>query len=80
MRRGARSPSGWHTKSGNPLTPIQLSAERLQMKLSSKLSGSDAEMLTRATDTIVKQVAALKGMVDAFPRLRPRPDNSPCSA
>ena len=50
----------------NPLTPIQLSAERLQMKLSSKLSGSDAEMLTRATDTIVKQVAALKGMVDAF--------------
>jgi nitrogen fixation/metabolism regulation signal transduction histidine kinase len=50
----------------NPLTPIQLSAERLQLKLSDKLSGSDAEMLTRATETIVNQVGALKHMVDAF--------------
>ncbi|WP_293759891.1 ATP-binding protein [uncultured Aquitalea sp.] len=50
----------------NPLTPIQLSAERLAMKLSGKLEAPDAEMLKRATDTIVKQVAALKGMVDAF--------------
>ncbi len=50
----------------NPLTPIQLSAERLQMKLSDKLAGPDAEMLARSTQTIVNQVAALKNMVDAF--------------
>ena len=50
----------------NPLTPIQLSAERLAMKLADKLEGADADMLRRATDTIIKQVAALKGMVDAF--------------
>ena len=50
----------------NPLTPIQLSAERLAMKLSDKLSEADAAMLNRATDTIVKQVTALKGMVEAF--------------
>ncbi|MDC7700993.1 sensor histidine kinase [Vogesella indigofera] len=50
----------------NPLTPIQLSAERLAMKLADKLQPSDAEMLKRATDTIIKQVTALKGMVDAF--------------
>jgi len=50
----------------NPLTPIQLSAERLQMKLSPKLAGTDADMLARSTQTIVNQVAALKNMVDAF--------------
>lgn len=50
----------------NPLTPIQLSAERLAMKLESKLEGADADMLRRATDTIIKQVGALKSMVDAF--------------
>lgn len=50
----------------NPLTPIQLSAERLEHKLADKLSASDAEVLSRATHTIVNQVAALKGMVDAF--------------
>lgn len=50
----------------NPLTPIQLSAERLAMKLADKLTPPDAEILRRATDTIVNQVTALKGMVDAF--------------
>lgn len=50
----------------NPLTPIQLSAERLAWKLHDKLSGQDAQILTRSTDTIVKQVAALKEMVEAF--------------
>jgi nitrogen fixation/metabolism regulation signal transduction histidine kinase len=50
----------------NPLTPIQLSAERLQLKLASKLAGPDADMLVRSTDTIVNQVATLKKMVDAF--------------
>ena len=50
----------------NPLTPIQLSAERMEMKLSGKLAPEDAETLTRGTRTIVNQVAALKSMVDDF--------------
>ncbi|MEN7528131.1 MULTISPECIES: PAS domain-containing sensor histidine kinase [unclassified Cupriavidus] len=50
----------------NPLTPIQLSAERLQMKLSPKLEVSDAEVLKRGAATIVNQVAAMKRMVDDF--------------
>jgi len=50
----------------NPLTPIQLSAERLQRKLHDKLDAPEAEMLERSTRTIVNQVTALKGMVDAF--------------
>ncbi|HSY28598.1 MAG TPA: ATP-binding protein, partial [Burkholderiaceae bacterium] len=50
----------------NPLTPIQLSAERLQMKLSDKLSPADAAMLDKSTATIVNQVAAMKRMVDDF--------------
>jgi nitrogen fixation/metabolism regulation signal transduction histidine kinase len=50
----------------NPLTPIQLSAERLAMKLGDKLTGTDAELLRRGTATIVAQVGALKNMVDEF--------------
>ena len=50
----------------NPLTPIQLSAERLQHKLAAKLGLADADMLKRSTQTIVNQVAALKSMVDDF--------------
>jgi PAS domain S-box-containing protein len=50
----------------NPLTPIQLSAERVELKLAPKLAQSDAEMLARSTRTIVNQVSALKRMVDAF--------------
>ncbi len=50
----------------NPLTPIQLSAERLQMKLASKLEGIDADVLKRGATTIVNQVAAMKRMVDDF--------------
>ncbi len=50
----------------NPLTPIQLSAERLQMKLESKLQGADAAMLNKGTATIVNQVSAMKRMVDDF--------------
>ena len=50
----------------NPLTPIQLSAERLEMKLAGKLAAEDAEVLARGTRTIVNQVAALKSMVDDF--------------
>jgi len=50
----------------NPLTPIQLSAERLQMKLEDKLMTQDAAILKKSTDTIVSQVAAMKRMVDDF--------------
>ncbi|ADL54071.1 sensor histidine kinase [Gallionella capsiferriformans] len=50
----------------NPLTPIQLSAERLQYKLSSKLDETDAKLLQRATQTIVSQVGAMKNMVTDF--------------
>ena len=50
----------------NPLTPIQLSAERLQAKLANKLVSEDAATLNRATATIINQVAAMKGMVDDF--------------
>lgn len=50
----------------NPLTPIQLSAERMQHKLAEKLDGQDAEILQRSTETIVSQVEALKRMVNEF--------------
>ncbi len=50
----------------NPLTPIQLSAERLQMKLQPKLADTDAAMLSKSTATIVNQVSAMKRMVDDF--------------
>lgn len=50
----------------NPLTPIQLSAERLQLKLAPKLEDADADILQRSTRTIVQQVEAMKEMVDDF--------------
>ena len=50
----------------NPLTPIQLSAERMQHKLAEKLDGQDAEILRRSTEIIVNQVEALKRMVNEF--------------
>ena len=50
----------------NPLTPIQLSAERLAVKLAPRLDESDQETLRRGTQTIVSQVSAMKHMVDDF--------------
>jgi nitrogen fixation/metabolism regulation signal transduction histidine kinase len=50
----------------NPLTPIQLSAERLQHKLAGSLSPEQEEMLNRSTDTIIGQVRAMKEMVNDF--------------
>jgi nitrogen fixation/metabolism regulation signal transduction histidine kinase len=50
----------------NPLTPIQLAAERMQLKLADKLPPADAELLARGAQTIVSQVGALKEMVDEF--------------
>jgi len=63
----------------NPLTPIQLAAERLRMKLGSALDQDQLQVLERGTTTIVNQVAALKRMVDEFrdyarmPAARPAP-------
>jgi len=60
----------------NPLTPIQLSAERLKAKLEGKLELADAEVLVRSTQTIVNQVSALKNMVDAFSQYARTPEPS----
>lgn len=50
----------------NPLTPMQLAAERLRRRLLPKLSGEDAEVLDRASSTVIAQVESLKTMVNAF--------------
>ncbi len=50
----------------NPLTPIQLSAERLQSRLEKTVDSKGREFLNRSTMTIVNQVSELKGMVDEF--------------
>ena len=50
----------------NPLTPIQLSAERLQHKLAGKLSPEQEDMINRSTETIIGQVRAMKEMVNDF--------------
>ncbi len=50
----------------NPLTPIQLSAERLSFKLKSKLAGDEQALLEKSTQTIITQVNAMKQMVNAF--------------
>ena len=50
----------------NPLTPIRLAAERLELKLADQLEGKDKALLMRATHTIVTQVDALKQMVNDF--------------
>ncbi|MGH8283542.1 MAG: ATP-binding protein [Gammaproteobacteria bacterium] len=50
----------------NPLTPIRLAAERMRRKYLGELKGADADVLDRATHTIVQQVEAMKAMVNAF--------------
>ncbi|MDP2677096.1 MAG: ATP-binding protein [Rhodoferax sp.] len=50
----------------NPLTPIQLSAERLEMKLTGKLGATEQAMLTKSVKTIVDQVDAMKRLVNEF--------------
>lgn len=63
----------------NPLTPIQLSAERLRHKYLGKMAPEDVEVLDRSTHTIVQQVQSMKDMVEAFseyaraPKLQPLP-------
>ena len=50
----------------NPLTPIQLSAERLEMKLTGKVTGPEQILLTKSVKTIVDQVDAMKRLVNEF--------------
>jgi nitrogen fixation/metabolism regulation signal transduction histidine kinase len=50
----------------NPLTPIQLSAERIAHRLGPKLEGADQAMLTRSVETIVNQVQSMKTLVNEF--------------
>ncbi|MFM7341266.1 MAG: sensor histidine kinase, partial [Betaproteobacteria bacterium] len=50
----------------NPLTPIQLSAERLERKLADKLEGPEQQVLTKSVRTIVDQVDAMKRLVNEF--------------
>ncbi len=58
----------------NPLTPIQLSAERIRRKYLGTMNEEDAEILDRATHTIVQQVEAMKEMVNAFSDYARAPD------
>ena len=58
----------------NPLTPIQLSAERVRRKYLNTMPKEDAEILDRSTHIIVEQVAALKEMVNAFSDYARSPD------
>ena len=58
----------------NPLTPIQLSAERLRRKYLNTMSEDEVQVLDRATHTIVQQVEAMKEMVNAFSDYARAPD------
>ncbi len=58
----------------NPLTPIQLSAERMRRKYLGTMSEDEAQILDRATHTIVQQVEAMKEMVNAFSDYARAPD------
>jgi nitrogen fixation/metabolism regulation signal transduction histidine kinase len=58
----------------NPLTPIQLSAERMRRKYLGTMNEEDAQVLDRATHTIVQQVEAMKEMVNAFSDYARAPD------
>jgi nitrogen fixation/metabolism regulation signal transduction histidine kinase len=58
----------------NPLTPIQLSAERMRRKYLNTMDEEEAQVLDRATHTIVQQVEAMKEMVNAFSDYARAPD------
>ncbi len=58
----------------NPLTPIKLSAERLRRRYLETMPAADAAVLDRATHTIIQQVDAMRGMVDAFRDYARAPD------
>src|SRR5213594_2104909 len=56
----------------NPLTPIQLSAQRLRRRLS-RVGGDDAQLVTECTETIIQEVDGLKRLVDEFSRFARMP-------
>lgn len=58
----------------NPLTPIQLSAERMRHRFMKKMDSEDARVLERSTHTIIHQVEAMKDMVNAFSEYARAPD------
>ncbi|MDJ0812106.1 MAG: ATP-binding protein [Woeseiaceae bacterium] len=58
----------------NPLTPIQLSAERMRRKYLDSMNEDESKILDRATHTIVQQVEAMKEMVNAFSDYARAPD------
>ncbi len=58
----------------NPLTPIQLSAERMRRRFLAVMKDEDAEMLERSTRTIVQQVQTMQQMVNAFSEYARAPD------
>ena len=58
----------------NPLTPIQLSAERMRRRLSTGMNEKDADILERGTRTIVQQVETMQQMVNAFSEYARAPD------
>jgi nitrogen fixation/metabolism regulation signal transduction histidine kinase len=57
----------------NPLTPIQLSAERIKKRYSSVFKGEDLDFITHSTETIVNQVEVLREMVNAFGKFAEEP-------
>ena len=65
----------------NPLTPIQLSAQRIKKRIGHKLVNGDAEMLNECTDMIIKEAEVLKRLVNEFssyarmPAINPAPDD-----
>lgn len=61
----------------NPLTPIQLAAERLRHKYLAKMDTEDADMLDRMTNTIIQQVETMKDMVNSFSDYARSPEYNP---
>ena len=61
----------------NPLTPIQLAAERLRHKYLAKMDTDDADMLDRMTNTIIQQVETMKDMVNSFSDYARSPEYNP---
>ncbi len=61
----------------NPLTPIQLAAERLRHKYLSSMNAADADMLDRMTNTIIQQVDTMKEMVNSFSDYARSPEFNP---
>lgn len=64
----------------NPLTPIQLAAQRMKRRYAGILSGEDAEVLAESTDTIIRQVEALKHLVNEFSLFARLPSANPESS